>query len=298
MPVAGHAGASDWVAMALDTGFPAQDARDDFLRARRRAAMSAVRRRLHGRSATYDVLLPFDEVVAALGRRGERDLGEQVIAVDSVVGSVDRTTGFDRLFRPTSDEVERRFQRIDAALRRGEEMPPIDVYRIGDVHFVIDGHHRVAVARALGWTTINAHVVEVLTAVGADRDLRLEDLPTKGHERVFAERVPLPARMRERIQLRSAEEFGELAEMVEAWGFRYMQLRGRMLDRQETARCWFTEEYEPAVELLRQTGLLSGDPAASETEAYVRLSAERYRLLRNHRWDDSVIERLRGVTTS
>ena len=72
--------------MALETGFPLQDARDDFLRARRRAAMSAVRRRLHGRSATYDVLLPFDEVVAALGRRGERDLGEQVIDVDSVVG--------------------------------------------------------------------------------------------------------------------------------------------------------------------------------------------------------------------
>ena len=282
--------------MALETGFPVQDARDDFLRARRRAAMSAVRRRLHGRSATYDVLLPFDEVVAARGRRGERDLGEEVIEVDSIVGSVDRSTGFDRLFRPTTDEAERRFQRIDVALRRGEEMPPIDVFRIGDVHFVIDGHHRVAVARALGWRTINAHVVEVLTAVGADRDLRLEDLPTKGHERVFAERVPLPPRMRERIQLRAAEDFGRLAENVEAWGFRYMQLRGRMLDRRETAECWFTEEYEPAVELLRQTGLLSVEPGATETEAYLRLSTERYRLLRSHSWDDGTIERLRGAT--
>jgi len=278
--------------MATETGFPVQDAHDDFLRARRRAAVSAVRRRLHGRSATYDVLLPFDEVVAALGRRGERDLGEQVIEVDSVVGSVDRSTGFDRLFRPTSDEVERRFRRIDAALRRGGEMPPIEVYRIGDVHFVIDGHHRVAVARALEWTTINAHVVEVLTVVGAGRDLRLEDLPTKGHERVFAERVPLPPRMRQRIQLRSGEDFGILAEMVEAWGFRYMQLRGRMMDRRETAECWFTEEYEPAVGLLRQTGLLTG---GTETEAYLRLSTERYRLLRSHSWDDETIARLRGA---
>ena len=278
--------------MALDTGFPVQDARDDFLRARRRAALSAVRRRMHGRSATYDVLLPFDEVVAALGRRGERDLGLQVIEVDSIVGSVDRSTGFDRLFRPTSDEAERRFARIDVALRRGAEMPPIEVYRVGDVHFVIDGHHRVAVARALGWTTINAHVVEVLTAVGADRDLRLEDLPTKGHERVFAERVPLPPRMRERIALSEGRDFGVLAEMVEAWGFRYMQQRGRMMDRQETARTWFTEEYEPAVELLRQTGLLTG---GTETEAYLRLSAERYRLLRSHSWDDGTIERLRGT---
>ena len=281
--------------MAPDTGFPVQDARDDFLRARRRAALSSVRRRLHGRSATYDVLLPFDEVVAALGRRGERDLGEQVIDVDSVVGSVDRSTGFDRLFRPTSDEMERRFQRIDVALRRGEEMPPIDVYRVGDVHFVIDGHHRVAVARALGWKTINAHVVDVLTAVGADRDLRLEDLPTKGHELVIAERVPLPQRMRDRIRLREADDYGELAEMVEAWGFRLIQLRGRMMDRQETAQTWFTEEYEPAVDLLRQTGLLTGGAASTETEAYLRLSAERYRLLRSHSWDDRTVERLRGT---
>ncbi|MFL6131146.1 MAG: chromosome partitioning protein ParB [Mycobacteriales bacterium] len=281
--------------MALDTGFPVQDARDDFLRARRRAALSSVRRRLHGRNATYDVLLPFDEVVTALGRRGERDLGEQVIDVDSVVGSVDRSTGFDRLFRPTSDEMERRFQRIDVALRRGEEMPPIDVYRVGDVHFVIDGHHRVAVARALGWKTINAHVVEVLTSVGADRDLRLEDLPTKGHERVFAERVPLPPRMRDRIELHEADDYGELAEMVEAWGFRYIQLRGRMMDRQETAETWFTEEYEPGVDLLRQTGLLGGGTASTETEAYLRLSAERYRLLRSQSWDDATVERLRGT---
>jgi hypothetical protein len=134
--------------------------------------------------------------------------------------------------------------------------------------------------------------VEVLTAVGAGRDLRLEDLPTKGHERVFAERVPLPPRMRGRIELRAAEDFGRLAENVEAWGFRYMQLRGRMMDRRETAECWFTEEYEPAVDLLRQTGLLTG---GTETEAYLRLSTERYRLLRSHTWDDGTIERLRGL---
>jgi len=272
-----------------DTGSPLQDARDDFLRARRRQELSEIRRRLFSRSATFDVLLPFDEVVAALGRRGEGDLGEQVIEVDSIVGSVDRTTGFDRLFRPTSDEVERRFQRINVALRRGEEVPPIDVYRVGDVHFVSDGHHRVAVARALGWKTINARVTEVLTAVGADRDLRLEDLPLKGHERLFAERVPLPQSMRATIELHRPEDYGDLAEAVEAWAFRYMQLRRSLLDRAEAAQAWFTDEYEPAVALLRDAGLLTG---GTETEAYLRLSAERYRLMRTHSWDDAVGARL------
>jgi hypothetical protein len=281
--------------MPPDTGLPLQDARDDFLRARRRAALSSIRHRLFGRAATYDLLLPFDEVVAALGRRGERDLGERVIDLDTIVGSVDRTTGFDRLFRPTSAEVERRFQRINVAVRRGEEIPPIDVYRIGEVHFVIDGHHRVAVARALGWTNINAHVTEVLTAVGATRDLRLEDLPLKGHERVFAERVPLPPRMRDRIELRRSEDYGNLAEAVEAWGFRYTQLCREFRDRRATAEAWFTEEYEPAVDLLREAGLLTG---GTETEVYLRLANERYQLLRTHSWDDAVLDKLRVTQPS
>jgi hypothetical protein len=101
--------------------------------------------------------------------------------------------------------------------------------------------------------------------------------------------------MRARIALSSGEDFGTLAEMVEAWGFRYLQLRRRTMDRRETAECWFTEEYEPAVELLRQTGLLTG---GTETEAYLRLSIQRYRLLRSHSWDDETIERLRGVVDS
>ena len=187
-----------------------------------------------------------------------------------MVGSVDRATGFDRLFRPTSDEVERRFQRIDVALRRGEEMPPIDVYRIGDVHFVIDGHHRVAVARALEWKTINAHVVEVLT-VGRRGPGPAAGGPADQGARAGVRRAGAAAAADARAD-RAARggDYGELAEMVEAWGFRYMQLRGQLMDRRQTAETWFAEEYEPAVELLRQAGLLVG---GTETEAYLRLSA-------------------------
>ena len=100
-----------------------------------------------------NVILPFEEVVAALGRRGERRLGQQTIQLDSIVGTVDRGREFDRRFRPTSGRVRTRWERIAAAQRRGEAMPPIDVYRIGELHFVKDGHHRVSVARALGHRT-------------------------------------------------------------------------------------------------------------------------------------------------
>ena len=131
-----------------DTGFPSQDAQSDFARARRREVLARLAKRLRREPADVHMVLPFEEVRDALGFRGERHLGLQVIPLDSIVGTVDRTREFDRRFRPTSRRVRDRWQRVAEAQRRGESMPPISVYRIGDMHFVEDGHHRVSVARA------------------------------------------------------------------------------------------------------------------------------------------------------
>src|ERR687895_2019396 len=188
--------------MARDTGFPQTDAQFDFGRARRRRALSRLAARLRREPSDVNVILPFEEVVDALGRRGERRLGLSTIPLDSIVGTVDRSREFDRSFRPTSPRVRERWQRINLAQRKGESMPPIDVYRIGELHFVKDGHHRVSVARAFGHRDINAYVTEVLTQVGADRQIRLRDLPLKSHQRLFFERVPLPEDARRRIGLR------------------------------------------------------------------------------------------------
>ena len=275
----------------LDTGFSTADAQDDFQRARRRQVMSRLARRLAREPGDIDVILPFDEVVAALGRVDERYVGLETIPLDSILGTVDRAKGFDREFRPTSSRVRARWERIANAVRRGEAMPPISVYRIGDVYFVRDGHHRVSVARALGHNMIEAYVVEVITRVGAERSLRLPDLPRKSHERLFHERVPLPARARAEVVLTDAWGYGELAEAVEAWGFRLMQERGHFYSRAEVARMWFDEEYVPVSELIASGDLL--DRGETETDAYLRVAADRYLLLRTHEWSDEVVERLR-----
>jgi hypothetical protein len=276
--------------MRFSTGSATADSRDDFARARRHGQWARAASRLLGRPEEVDVLLPFDEVVAALGRRGERRLGLMPIALDTVVGSVDRLRGFDRRFRPTSELSRTRFERIARIVRSGGELPPIDVYRVGGAHFVRDGHHRVAVARAMGWSEIDAYVTEILTEVGASRDLTVADLPLKGHERLFWERVPLPRPDRGAIALSDPWDYGDLAEAVEAWGFRHMQAVGEFLSRRATAEAWFADEFVPAVRLLRDTGL---HPGGSDAEAYLRLSTERYRLLRSHEWAPDVIERLR-----
>src|SRR3954469_11532202 len=233
------------------TGLNAADAQDDFLRVRRRRALSRIAHRLRGEPGDVNVILPFGEVGAALGRTGERQLGLRVIQLDAIVGSVDRTTDFDRQFRPTTGRVRARWERIAAAMRRGDSLPPIDVYRLDGMHFVRDGHHRVSVARALGRHDIDAFVTEVQTRVAPGSDLHRSDLLLKDHERLFGERVPLPAAARRRIEVTDPWNYAVLAEGVEAWGFRVTQDRGAFMDRAEVAAAWFEHEYVPVVSMLR-----------------------------------------------
>lgn len=274
----------------MDTGFPAADSRDDFARARRRAVLAQLAARLRMREGDVDVLMPFDEVVGALGHRGEQHLGLQSVELDSIVGSVDRVSGFDRQFRPTSELTRRRFERLALAVRKGEDLPPVELYRVGEVHFVRDGHHRVAVLRALGREVVAARVTLVRTAMDAGADLRLSDLPLKGHERLFRERVPLPPALQGRVLLTAPNDWALLAEGIEAWGFRRMQERGELMNRAAVALAWFTDEFEPVLSLLREAGLHPGD--ASDAQVYLRFAKDRYLVLRTHRWNDSVIEQL------
>ena len=276
-------------AVPAETGFPRADVEDDFLRVRRRQVLARLAHRLRREPDDVNLILPFDEVVAALGMRGERSLGLRTIPLDTIVGTVDSRRDFDRRFRPTSSRVRERWERLALAQRRGESMPPIDVYRIGDMHFVQDGHHRVSIAMATGQTTIDAYVTEVLTQVPAKGIRRRGDLLMKNYERMFRSRVPLSAQAYAKIKVTDPWSYAELGEAVEAWGFRLMQHEGTFYDRAEVARRWWADEFTPVVRMLHAANLVGG---CTDAEAYMGIARERYRLMRTHEWNDEVIEEL------
>jgi hypothetical protein len=275
--------------MPADTGFPRSDAENDFLRARRRQVLARLAQRLRREPDDVSLILPFDDVVAALGRTGERFVGLQTIRLDSIVGSVDSTRDFDRHFRPTSGRVRERWERLALAQRRGESIPPIDVYRVGDLHFVIDGHHRVSIALATGRKSIDAYVTEIRTVVPARGIRRRSDLLFKDYERLFRSRVKLPAAAYAKITVTDPWTYAELSETVEAWGMRLMQHEHKFLDRPEVSRRWFAEEFTPVVRMLRDAHLIGSN---TDAEAYLAIARERYRLIRTHEWNDEVIEEL------
>jgi hypothetical protein len=157
-----------------ETGFPQADVEDDFLRARRHHVLAALAHHLGHQPPGSDQLLRLDDVTGALGWRGERQLGLQTIRLDTILGTVDSGRDFDRHFRPTSDRVRERWEQLALAERRGAAIPPIEVYRVGSLHFVSDGHHRVSIAAATGQQVIDAYVTEIFTAKPAVGTMRQE----------------------------------------------------------------------------------------------------------------------------
>jgi hypothetical protein len=131
----------------------------DFTRARRRARLRAVVAHIRREHAS-NRLLSFDDVRRELAANNRRHRGARVVEVDEIVGSVGRWEEFDRSFLPARASVGQRWKRIDRAFQRGEDLPPVELYEIGDAYFVMDGHHRVSVARYHDVPTVEAAVVE------------------------------------------------------------------------------------------------------------------------------------------
>ncbi len=274
-----------------DSGSPRADAEADFLRARRQQMFSNVAAKARGAGADSSRSLPFDEVVQALGRVSEQYLGLREIPVANVVGSVDKVRDFDPKFRPTSGRSRARWERLALALRKGESIPPIDVYQVGDMYFVRDGHHRVSVSRALDIPVIDAEVTRVVTLAEPTDVHSRADLTPKELRRAMLQRVPLRKSRRTNVVLTDAEKYPFLAEMVEAWAARTMFREGKVMERATAASRWYDEEFQPVLDMIDAGGLRGKDE--TDGDVYMRIAGDRYRTFLEHIWNTEVIEVLR-----
>ena len=157
----------------MQTGYPRADARDDFDRALRQARWAQLTGWLSGRPASDDRLpvLGLVTIVTgagdspAAGRAGRPGrAGQQAVPIERIIGSVEPVMCFDRHFRPTSQLPRERFERIAADVRSGRGMDPVELYRCDSDYYVLDGHHRIAVARAHGERSVWATVTDVRLA--------------------------------------------------------------------------------------------------------------------------------------
>ncbi len=225
---------------------------------------------LTGRSRT---LLPLKDVVRAAGMDGQVDRGEQEIPLDRIRGSENRARDFDAGFNPLKAYLRERWVRLYMAMAQGEGMPPIDVYQVGEVYFVKDGHHRVSVARRLGWETISAHVVEVRTRAPLSPDVDCEDLLRVAEYASFLERTQLDrVRPEARLQCSQLGRYDVIFEHI--LGHRYFLGidEGRDVSMPEAAASWYDLVYLPVMAVAERHQLASHLPGWTEADIYLALT--------------------------
>lgn len=250
---------------------------EDFRRARRRAAMQRLVTRLRRKP---DELLAYEDVREQL-RAADRtiDRGLQEIPLDAIVGSVGRYKDFTRDFLPIKDSNEDRWARVKAAVIDMGGLPPIEVYKVGEVYFVIDGNHRVSVARQLGSKTISAYVTEVETRVPLTLDDDPDELICKARYAEFLEQTNLDRlRPEADLSMTFCAQYRLLLDEIEAHRALLSQKEDEPVDDSTAVSSWYDEVYSPVVDLIREQGILRHFPERTEADLYVLLSERRAEL--------------------
>jgi nucleotide-binding universal stress UspA family protein len=249
--------------------FRYQAAVQDFREARQRADLQEVLARLTGKS---NELLSYDEVAQKLRLATRTERGVQSIPVQAIVGSVSRYADFTRTFLPRRTDDKERWVRIKTAFSdlKGTGMPPIEVYKVGDVYFVLDGNHRVSVARQEGWPSIEAHVIEVQTHVPLTPDVQPDDLIVKAEYADFLQQTGLATlRPDVDLSLTAPGQYAKLKEQIQVHHYFLVQDQQRQVAYQEAAADWYDQVYTPVAEAIHERGILRWFPGRTATDLYL-----------------------------
>ncbi|HKB34049.1 MAG TPA: ParB N-terminal domain-containing protein [Candidatus Dormibacteraeota bacterium] len=246
---------------------------EDFDAARFRAFTRSVSSILTRRARRLQSIEP---VLEAAGLEGRSYGGIQEIPLDQVVGSAappGKTGDFDPRFLPINRRLRDRWTRIYQAMVEGDELPPIDVYKVGDDYYVIDGHHRVSVARSLGRATINARVVEVKTRAPLGRKRDAAALLRAAEYAAFLETTQLHrTRPEARLECSRLGRYDEILKHILGHGY-FMGLElGRPVPLPEAAASWFDHVYKPVAEAIRKHKVLEQIPGWTEADLYVEIT--------------------------
>ncbi len=241
----------------------------DYSAARTKAFFNRVLARLAGRP---NRLLSFDEVKDKLNLRGSAYRGLHTVPVKAVIGSVDRYRDFDSAFLPTQTHTADRWKAINSFYYRDEALPPVKLYQVGDVYFVLDGNHRVSVAREHGVEYIDAEVIEVRSRVPLTPDVNADDLEILGEYERFLERTQLDQlRPEQAIRFTIAGGYEQLIEHIAVHRYFMGIDEQRDVSEEEAVTHWYDTVYMPVVEVICEQNVLADFPGRTEADLYLWL---------------------------
>ncbi len=239
----------------------------DYSRARFKAFLNGILASLSGRR---NRLLSYDDVKEKLHLGGPIYRGVQTVRVDQIAGSLNRYHQFDRAFLPTQNDTSARWQSVNRAFYQDVSLPPVVLYKVGQVYFVVDGHHRVSVAREQSQEFIDAEVREVSSRVNITPDLQPEDLEILGDKVHFLERSALDdLRPDANIKMTIPDGFDRMLEHIAVHRyFMGLDLK-RDISEKEAVMSWYDTVYRPIIEVIRESNILRDFPGKTEGDLYL-----------------------------
>jgi len=245
-------------------------AHDDFEKAYLRSLWRKLITRVTGRA---NELLPFDEVRHALPFSGQRDIGLQTVPLDRIVGSVGRYRDFDRAFLPTQRQTTERWVNIRKAYYEDVSLPPVELYKIGEVYFVKDGNHRVSVARDRQQVDIDAYVTEIDIPFQLTPDMDIDSVLLEKAYASFSQQTRLgELRPGSDLRLSNPAEYERLHQHINAHGYYLGTERQADVSPEDATLSWHDNVYRPLVEAIEAEGLRRQFPAMTAADLYLRVS--------------------------
>ena len=219
-------------------------------------------------------LLPYDEISTKLRAVSQTDRGLQQVPLKDIVGSVSRLQDFDRNFLPLRDDDIYRWAGVKTAMTSPHStgVPPISLYQIGDAYFVLDGNHRVSIAKEMGMETIEAYVTEIKTKVPISSNLTSDELILKTAYVNLLEDTQIDHFLPGvDFSLHLVENYPLLKEHISVHQY-YMGIENkRPVSFEEAALHWFDTIYSPVITIIESSGLHHAFRDLTLTDLYLWL---------------------------
>ena len=214
-------------------------------------------------------LLSFDDVRQKFRLTQKNYLGVMEVPVDQIRGSVGRYKDFTDSFLPRSVKMRERWISVGAfVFSRGAE--PVELYRVGDAYFVLDGNHRVSIARQTGMKTIESRVWEYYTPVGLSGHADLEEVWIKTEYKEFLTRTGLKdLRPEAEIIFTTPGNYQELEYQISYYQAILEEIDEAPFSYEEAVMAWYDLIYAPAVQIIEKKGMLKNFPGRTEADLFI-----------------------------
>ena len=228
--------------------------------------------------------LSFDAVKRSLKVFGQSYRGVQTVPIEKIIGSATlRYHDFDKVFLPTQQRTKSRWRNIDRLYYQSVDLPPVQLYQVGEYYFVRDGHHRVSVARERGQEFIDAEVIEVQTRVPLSPKLTALDLEIVGEYTDFIERTQIDKlRPEQKIKFSEPGGYARLIEHIAVHRYFIGLERKQKIPWPEAVVSWYDNVYLPMAKIIREHNILRDFPRRTEADLYLWIMNHHYFLNERH----------------